>query len=600
MGERIEAWLRLRDAARFQADAKASGAAVRQMGKDAEGAGVSAQRSTKHFGGMEKAMGLLGTTVKWAGIGIAASVGVAAAGVTYAGLKFDSTMEQNTVSFTHFLGSTGKAKAYLDQLYTLAATTPFEFKDVATATKQMLAFGFGAQESIKNLRTIGDAASGLGTGTEGINRMVLALGQMKVAGVVQGDELRQFQEAGINVYKYMEKAGLITKSDIGQIGQMHIDAGKAIHAIMTGMNKDFGGMSKDQAKTWQGQLSTMKDYASQAAGALVQPLFDLGRSSVLPSINKTLQRMSAWARAGGVKSFLSAAGAAESGKKVTGVNKQTAVGTLPITGAKVAVQTPGQLSATQKAGILAGKAIRYVGEAWKWVVDTIKPAMPFLNNILIPFLKGALKGALFTAYVSFKVLGPVLRLVFRLLGWIGTAARPLKGTFEKLGFVMQAWASIAMLGALKAARFLGNAFKSMGQWIGKAASGLYNLGKSIVTKIVEGIKSAPGAILNALKSLLPSSGVFGKALRSASGVLGMASGGVVTQSGWSWVGEQGPELRYMPRGSAVVPQSAIAAPLPSNLSLGGGSSNMVAHVYLDRKKIATAIADTAKDEVARR
>lgn len=224
-----------------------------------------------------------------------------AAGTAWVGLNFDSTMEQNTVSFTHFLGSTKAAHKYLDQLYNLAATTPFEFKDVAVATKQMLAFGFGAQESISNLRTIGDAASGLGTGTEGINRMVLALGQMKVAGVVQGDELRQFQEAGINVYKYMEDAGLITKADIGQIGQMHIDAGKAIHSIMVGMQKDFGGLSANQAKTWQGQLSTMKDYASQAAGALVQPLFDLGRSRVLPSINRTLQGVAKWARGGGVK-----------------------------------------------------------------------------------------------------------------------------------------------------------------------------------------------------------------------------------------------------------------------------------------------------------
>jgi hypothetical protein len=43
---------------------------------------------------------------------------------------------------------------------------------------------------------------------------VLALGQLKVKGVVHGDELLQFQEAGINVYKYLQQAGLITQKDM--------------------------------------------------------------------------------------------------------------------------------------------------------------------------------------------------------------------------------------------------------------------------------------------------------------------------------------------------------------------------------------------------
>ncbi|MGH6642881.1 MAG: tape measure protein, partial [Bradyrhizobium sp.] len=187
------------------------------------------------------------------------------------------------------------------QLYKLAATTPFEFQDVSAAAKQLLAFGFSSKEAIADLKNIGDTASGLGTGTDGINRMVIALGQMKTAGVVQGDELRQFQEAGVNVYKYMIKAGLITKADIGQIGDMHIDAGAAIKAIMDGMQRDFGGMSKAQSKTWKGQLSTMRDYARQAFGAITKPLFDLGRNKVFPAINDQLIKISEWAKAGGVE-----------------------------------------------------------------------------------------------------------------------------------------------------------------------------------------------------------------------------------------------------------------------------------------------------------
>src|SRR3954447_26479786 len=147
------------------------------------------------------------------------------------GLQFNASMEQNQVAFSHFLGSTQKANEYLGRLYTLAAHTPFAFPQVTSAAQQFLSFGFSANEAYKTLNAVGDAAAALGTGAEGIDRITLALGQMRAAGVVQGDELRQLQEAGINPYRYLERAGLITKGDIGQIGQMHIDANKAIRAI---------------------------------------------------------------------------------------------------------------------------------------------------------------------------------------------------------------------------------------------------------------------------------------------------------------------------------------------------------------------------------
>lgn len=297
MTERIEAWLRARDASRFQSDMDKSAKSVEKVGKAAD-KGSLGMRVFRRAG--QSALSILssiGVAARRAGIGLGV-MGVAAVGM---GLKFNATMEQNEVSFTHFLGSTKEARKELDVLYNIAATTPFEFSQVSSAAKQLMAFGMTAKETNSNLRTLADAASGLGTGSEGINRMVIALGQMKVAGVVQGDELRQFQEAGINVYKYMEKAGLITKEDIGQIGQLHIDSAKAIDAIMKGMQKDFGGLSAEQAKTWTGQLSTMKDFAAQAAGALTKPLFDLLKGNVFPRINAQLEKVAKWARGGGVE-----------------------------------------------------------------------------------------------------------------------------------------------------------------------------------------------------------------------------------------------------------------------------------------------------------
>jgi tape measure domain-containing protein len=228
----------------------------------------------------------------YAGAGLAGLGGLA----VKSGLQFNSTMEQNTVAFSHFLGSTRQAHDYLGRLYGLAAHTPFEFPQLTSAATKMLAFGFSADEAYKTLNAVGDAAAGLGTGAEGIDRITIALGQMRAKGVVQGDELLQLQEAGINPYRYLERAGLIKRSDIGQIGQMHLDSRKAIAAIVGGIESDptkggFGGLAAAQGRTFAGQISTLRDYTNQTLGTITRPLFDDLEKQGLPKLTDFAQRM---------------------------------------------------------------------------------------------------------------------------------------------------------------------------------------------------------------------------------------------------------------------------------------------------------------------
>jgi len=58
-------------------------------------------------------------------------------------------------------------------------------------------------------------------------------------------------------------------------------------------------------------------------------------------------------------------------------------------------------------------------------------------------------------------------------------------------------------------------------------------------------------------------------IQSTMSSVGMADGGTVTGAGWSWVGEEGPELRYMPTGASVIPLSQVG-------NLGGGGDT---HIY---------------------
>src|SRR5688572_20265165 len=191
----------------------------------------------------------------------AATLGFTALGVVAvrAGINFNAMMERNTVAFTHFLGSTTAAKNELTFLFDLAKQTPFEFAYLADATRKFLAFGFGLKETNAILTTMGDTIAGLGLGQEEIDRFTLAIGQMLASGRVLGGELRQLEQLGIGARRILKEQLGLTGEQIGKIGELGLKASHAIPALMRGMREDFEGQARALSKTYEGQLSTLKD-----------------------------------------------------------------------------------------------------------------------------------------------------------------------------------------------------------------------------------------------------------------------------------------------------------------------------------------------------
>ena len=137
-------------------------------------------------------------------------------------LKYNAGLENNEAAFEVFLGSTQLAQQYLGDLKKIAADTPFDLPGVTDAGKKLLAFGFDAETSLKLLRSIGDASAGLGLGTEGVQRITLALGQIKAKGRVMGDELLQLTEAGIPAYTILADKLHLTADQVKNIGDAGI------------------------------------------------------------------------------------------------------------------------------------------------------------------------------------------------------------------------------------------------------------------------------------------------------------------------------------------------------------------------------------------
>ena len=209
-------------------------------------------------------------------------VGATAAAGTFA-LKTASAAETTEISFTTMLGSEEAALSMMEELADFAAHTPFELSGLQTATRQLLAYGFTAEDVIPMLTAVGDATAALGTGQAGIESVTRALGQMQTRGKVSAEEMLQLTEAGIPAWEYLARAiGTDTAGAMEAVSKGAVSASEGIDAIVSGMENDFGGMMEEQSKTVEGLFSNLSD-------AIEQPLMKLRDSSAYENFAESLE-----------------------------------------------------------------------------------------------------------------------------------------------------------------------------------------------------------------------------------------------------------------------------------------------------------------------
>ncbi len=194
-------------------------------------------------------------------------------------LEMGHHFESAEVGFATMMGSAEDAKSMLEDLRDFAAKTPFEFKDLVTAAKRMMALGFAADDIIPSLRAIGNAAAGLGGSADLIQRLILALGQMRAKGKLSAEEMRQLAEAGIPAWDMVaKKIGVDIPTAMKKAEAGAISATVAIPAIIEGMNAKFGGLMENFNKTAMGQFSNLKDnlgFILADIGKSIMPLASL-------------------------------------------------------------------------------------------------------------------------------------------------------------------------------------------------------------------------------------------------------------------------------------------------------------------------------------
>lgn len=195
---------------------------------------------------------------------LAITAGLAAKKLVMDPVSLADSYSSAKIGFSTLLGDS-QGQAMMDDLDAFAKATPFKTSEVIANTQKMIAMGWEAKDIIKDMETIGDAAAATGKGDEGLNRIILALSQIKSKGKLSTEELNQLAEAGISAKRYLAEGLGYGSGDSGiaalskDLEQGRIGSERAIQAIMAGMKEYKGMMDKTANETAKGLWGQIED-----------------------------------------------------------------------------------------------------------------------------------------------------------------------------------------------------------------------------------------------------------------------------------------------------------------------------------------------------
>ncbi len=281
-----------------------------------------------------------------------------------------------------------KADEIFNKTVELAVKSPFRIKDLVDYTRQLSAYRIESDKLYDTTKRLADVSAGLGVD---MGRLILAYGQVKAAAYLRGSEVRQFTEAGINMYgelqqyfKEVKGEAYTTAQIVDMISKRTVtfEDVEAIFQRMTDKGGTFYNMQEIQAETLQGKISNLKDAfdvmlndIGKANEGTMKGMVSWGTSMLdnwkaLAEIGKALIPILIAIKANSMfaKTNLGQAFSQASG---TGIVRYKALFVNSLNGMKKALKDFGGLVKSSLSGIGVGLAIYAVAEVITTVYDKI-------------------------------------------------------------------------------------------------------------------------------------------------------------------------------------------------------------------------------------
>ena len=214
---------------------------------------------------------------------------------TKSGIEYNATLEQSAIKWETLLGTQEKANKMLQDIQKFAKDTPFEQMGVEAMATQLHNAGFEGEALFNQISKFGDLAGAFGIQSDSLQEMVRQYSQVKQAGIAYTEDLNILQDRGIPIYKALAEELGINTADVKKWASEGKISSDVYQSALDNLAKGVeGGMAK-MSKSFNGQLSTMKDNFEQMAGTLSKPIFDFlaeQLSKIMPFIESVASSLS--------------------------------------------------------------------------------------------------------------------------------------------------------------------------------------------------------------------------------------------------------------------------------------------------------------------
>lgn len=511
-------------------------------------------------------------------------------------IKSAADLQKTSKSFEVLTGNADVARKLFVDIKKFADTTPFEFPELAKGAQTILGFGRNAKQTFDDIKVLGDIAAATGADFQSL---AVVFGQVNATGKLMGQDALQLINNNIPITTLLAKDLGISVQEVkarmedGAIGADVFN--KALKNATSDGGFAFKGLEV-LSTTLNGRLSTLKDTVLEFGrnligvkvdpelGLVVQPggIFDRFTQLVpvltqrITELTPKIQEGFGWIVANKdiIIASLIGIGAAFTTATISGAGLALlALGPIQIAAGLVTVAA-GLLAASlvpviQNMGGVSAAAeavrARIVG-LWTAFTTQLAPAISFIRSQLsdvFTLVQTNLVPALQRLWtVISPELIPAIKTLASFVGgvlFIGFAnvLGQLQGFIRAISLIIEFVTTL------------------MGKFI-ELNKTLRSLGESFQANVFDRLSKMGGALggfFGGLKSFLP----------------GFASGVTNFRGGLAVVGERGPELVNLPRGSDVISNKDI-----SSIAGTAGSSTVTVNLHGNFMGDKTAIRDLAE------
>ena len=331
---------------------------------------TSAQSKLKAFGKETTELGKRLSTRLTLPIGLAGAAAV----------KSASDFERLKTSLGVLTGGAEQGAKAFERLVKFSAKTPFQLKDLAAVNNQLIGFGMTTDDAFNSLKLLGDVSAVAGAD---LTRVAVAFGQSAAAGRVMQQDINQFINNGIPIYKILNGvtgASVDQLRKMGSEGKITFDLLKRGFIAATSEGGQFENGMEKLSKTFAGQFSTLKDNLNIALaefGKILLPIL----KDLMASFTGLIQRLANLDK-GNQKLILAIAGIAAIIPPVLILIGSMATGFTAVTGA---VKSLTLAMATNPIGAIT-IAVTTLTVAFTELLHQLNPAVDRINTF-INFIK---------------------------------------------------------------------------------------------------------------------------------------------------------------------------------------------------------------------